>query len=262
MKVTILGSGTIIPSVERSCSSYLLRSGALTLLLDCGPGTLRRLGEFGIAPTEIDAIVLSHFHLDHVADLFPILMARWLGESASEHEIALIGPVGLRRYIDLWMSIDAELRELTEPWLAAYRFDTREFGGIDLPWGGETQLDTVRLKAGVTPHTASSVCYRIADESGKVLFYSGDTDYTEEILPLAQDADLAIMECSLPESAKVDGHLTPALAGRLAEKSAVRQLVLTHFYSAVFEENLSKLVSNAYSGKVNLARDGETIAIG
>jgi len=79
-RVTILGSGTCVPSLTRSACAVLLETSGSRLLFDLGPGTMRRLLEAGVTIEEIDWIVLSHFHPDHSAELAPYLFASRYGD--------------------------------------------------------------------------------------------------------------------------------------------------------------------------------------
>ena len=92
--------------------------------------------------------------------------------------------------------------------------------------------------------------------------YTGDTDYSETIIDLAKDADLLICECALPDRHKVEGHLTPSLAGDLAAKAGVRKLVLTHFYPECDQEDIAAECRQTYSGPLVLAEDLMEINIG
>lgn len=73
MEVIILGSGTLVPIPEKSCSSVLIKSEKTCLLIDIGPGTLRQITKTGLSCTMIDYILLSHFHPDHTADVIYFL---------------------------------------------------------------------------------------------------------------------------------------------------------------------------------------------
>ncbi|MBT8330911.1 MAG: MBL fold metallo-hydrolase, partial [Deltaproteobacteria bacterium] len=85
--------------------------------------------------------------------------------------------------------------------------------------------------------------------------YTGDTDYTETIIDLAKDTDLLICECALPDKLKTPGHLTPSLAGELATKSGVGNLVLTHFYPECETADIAAECRKTYSGHLVLADD-------
>jgi ribonuclease BN (tRNA processing enzyme) len=75
MLVTILGSGTAVPVPDRFPAGYLVQAGGQQLLVDCGPGILRRLAQAGVGLEAIDAVFLTHYHTDHCADLGPLLFA-------------------------------------------------------------------------------------------------------------------------------------------------------------------------------------------
>ncbi|MGB9902574.1 MBL fold metallo-hydrolase, partial [Methanothrix sp.] len=77
MNVTLLGTGAGIPQADRAQASILLHDDDL-LLIDCGAGALFRLGELGLSPLEIETVLLTHLHLDHVSDLLPLAKARYL----------------------------------------------------------------------------------------------------------------------------------------------------------------------------------------
>lgn len=95
------------------------------------------------------------------------------------------------------------------------------------------------------------------DKNEKSIVYSGDTDFNTEIIELARDADVLILECSFPARNKIAGHLTPKEAAEIAKQSNCRQLILTHFYPPYDElfDEVKKVVPQIYSGKFKLARD-------
>ena len=104
-------------------------------------------------------------------------------------------------------------------------------------------------------HSPESIAYRITDPGGCSAVYTGDTDYSETIIDLAKNTDLLICECAMPDGLKVKGHLTPSLAGELATKAGVRQLVLTHFYPQCDTEDIAAQCRRTYAGPLMLAED-------
>ena len=90
---------------------------------------------------------------------------------------------------------------------------------------------------------------------GKVVAYSGDTDYCPNLIELAKGVDLLILECSLPDDMKIDGHLTPSLAGRVARETECKRLLLTHFYPPCDKYDIVEIVKKQYKGEVKLAED-------
>jgi ribonuclease BN (tRNA processing enzyme) len=99
------------------------------------------------------------------------------------------------------------------------------------------------------------VAFRLTGPGGKRLVYSGDTDYNEQLIELAQQADLLICESAFPEHRKVQGHLTPELAGAIAARAGVRRLMLTHFYPVCAQADIEAECRRTYSGPLILARD-------
>lgn len=245
-ELKVLGSGTIVPLPHHGCSGYLLRGGEEEVLIDCGPGTLGRLAEASTSIRDLRTLLISHFHLDHVSDLAALLSSRFRQAQGAPLEAEIIGPPGMGGYLS-W--IGARM----DSWFEALKITVRE------PDGGSFEAAGMRIRAARTGHTPESLCYRLEDDLGRVLFYSGDTDYNEALLPLAAGADIALIECSMPDESKIDGHLTPRLAARFAERAAVRNLVLTHFYREVTEVDILARAAEVFGGPILLAEDGMSI---
>jgi len=240
--VTILGSGTIVPLPKHGCSGYLLGCDSRPVLFDCGPGILCRLAEIGISAAQIHTLLITHFHLDHVSDLAALLNSRWLQSASGARNLEIIGPAGTDAHLS-WLGLKMD------SWFLDYRFDIHE---------NEREPDVstgMKVLTGRTGHTDDSVCFRVEDDRGQVFFYSGDTDYNEELVPLAKGADIAVIECSMPDEAKVDGHLTPSLAAKIGRLSGVRKLVLTHFYKEVTAVDILSQARAEFAGPVILAED-------
>jgi ribonuclease BN (tRNA processing enzyme) len=104
-------------------------------------------------------------------------------------------------------------------------------------------------------HTPESIGYRIELADGKSIAVSGDTDYSETIVDLALEADLLVLECSFPEGKKVEGHLTPSLAGRIASESHCKRLLLTHLYPVCDSTDIVGQCKEVFKGEIILAED-------
>ena len=123
MKLKILGSGTIISDKHTSnCSGYLLDD---RLLFDCGPGVWRALNENRLSPTQINHILLSHFHVDHVSDLLPILLSRWMFKNERKNPVYIIGPQGIK----VWFR---KVINITTDWIKDLDIRVIENTGNDL----------------------------------------------------------------------------------------------------------------------------------
>jgi ribonuclease BN (tRNA processing enzyme) len=104
-------------------------------------------------------------------------------------------------------------------------------------------------------HIDGSIAYRITGAGGKAVVYSGDTDFSENLVALSKDADLLICESANPDDLKVQGHLTPSLAGEIATRSNVSKLILTHFYPECEHADIEKQCRKTYTGPLILAED-------
>ena len=242
MQVTVLGSGTAIPVPERFPAGYLLEVGEATGLIDCGPGTLRRLAQAGSGLERIDAVWLTHFHTDHCADLAALLFALRSPTYEGRPPLRLFGAPGLERLVG----------KLTEawPWLSprGYELQLHEIAPGSFAFGN-AKVTAVPIR-----HTAQSLGYRFETATGSVAF-SGDADTCDELVDLARDVDVFVCDAAAPDGAKMDGHLTPGLAGEHAARAGARQLVLTHFYPACDGHDLAAMARARYGGDVVLAED-------
>lgn len=247
-QITILGSGTCVPSLERAPCSFLMQTGGRNLLFDCGPGVMRRLLEAGVSIFDISHIFLSHFHPDHIGELASFLFAlKYPAPSSQKQPLTLVAGKGFQFFFD-------RLQDVYGRWIA---LPPDRFNVIEL---NTKRTDFHRFSFGsvsTTPvaHRPESLAYRIVDAKGKVLVYSGDTDVCESLTELATDADLMICESAFPDAHKVDGHLTPSLAGKIAQEANVKRLVLTHFYPACDKVDIENQCRSTYSEKIVLAKD-------
>lgn len=224
MKLTILGSGTCVPSLKRSSPSYLLEINDKKILIDCGGDTLLQLEK--IKPnlyTQIDYVFLTHTHCDHLAGVAPLIQSlNWTPNFDREKDLLLIGSPGFNQfYLDV-------LKPLAGNQRGTYEVKTKEI---------EDSLDfnDFQVKAIKTKHSPNSIAYRFEKE-GKVLVFSGDTEYDENIIKISKEANLLIIECSFANDEKQPGHLIPNECGEIAKKSQVKKLVLSHLYPTSPEE--------------------------
>ncbi|MBU2498151.1 MAG: MBL fold metallo-hydrolase [Proteobacteria bacterium] len=254
MNLIILGSGTGIPLSYRASPSLVLTTGSGAILFDMGPGTLRQLSRLGIGHQRIALIFITHFHPDHTADLIHFLFATKNPRVLEKRDpFLIVGPEGfsaflenLQRAYGNWLNIPPDLMTIDE--LDTQKPDRRSYHGFE--------VQSQPLK-----HTAQSLAYRIWGPSGRSFVYSGDTGYCEEMIDLARDCDLLILEASFPEGEEVEGHLTPSLAGRIASLAKVSRLVLLHFYPEVLATDITRECRKTYSGELILGRDGLHLSV-
>jgi ribonuclease BN (tRNA processing enzyme) len=252
MRFTTIGTGTISLSPARSCAAYLLEQENVRLLLDCGSGAARRLAELHLPWRDISHIALTHFHIDHHADLPTLIFAWKYGDLPPRSApLEIIGPAGTRSLIE-------RLANAYGSWVLdpGFAITIREIAP-----GDRVELSAgLSLSAAKVPHSAESVAYCMAVGEHRIV-YTGDTGYDEALADWACGCDLLVCECSLPASMAIKEHLTPEECGRLAARAAPRSLALTHFYPPVEQVNVQALVAASYSGPVTLAYDGWSVEI-
>lgn len=249
MILTVLGSGTAIPVPDRFPAGYLIRHDATTVMVDCGPGTLRRLSQAGADIGALDAVLLTHYHTDHCADLAALLFARRSPHFAGCPPLQIYGAPGLRRLV--------ELLTRAWPWLEPRGYDL----ALHEIAPGRFRIGTIAVSSIPIRHTAQSLGYRLTTAAGSAAF-SGDADECEELVELARDVDVFVCDSAAPDDRKIDGHLTPGLAGDYAEHAGARALVLTHFYPECDGHDLVAQAARRYHGKVVLAADLMRLDVG
>lgn len=247
MEVTILGSGTCVPSLRRSSCSILLESDGDCLLFDCGAGTIRRLLETGKTLQDITHIFLSHFHPDHSAELISILFSTKYAPGIQRNKtLRVMGGAGLQRlYRGLklaygnWIVPEDNPVELTE---------------IDPKINLLLEINQITVRWVPVNHNPESLAYRISDGQHSVV-YSGDTDDSKDLVAFARRADVLICESAFPDEQKTPGHLCPSAAGRIAREAQVGKLVLTHLYPACDRIDIMQQCRKSWSGPLEIAAD-------
>lgn len=248
MEVIILGSGTGVPSIRRAGPAVCLKAEGQILLIDSAAGTLRQLVKAGVSYDAIDIILYTHFHPDHIVELVPFLFAtRYPPGYNRSSSMTILGPEGLK---ELYQSLRQAFGQWVEPEPGKVIFEE-----IPREMKAAIQLPPLTIRSAPTEHTPHSLAYRVETSDGKSVVFSGDTDFCEDLIDLAQGADLLISECAAPEGHKIPGHLTPSEAGRIAQNAGVKRLVLTHFYPNCDEHDLITPCSKHYKGPIILAED-------
>ena len=247
MEITVVGSGTVVPRLERRQSCVVVRTGAQMLVFDLGSGTLRGMLRSSLDPLAVDRIFFTHFHPDHTVDAVPLLFA--INYGAPEKRTLPLYVTGPEPFLRFWGSV----MEVWGEWMAG------DYATIvsELPRECLSSIDLASCQLSWAPaeHRSESIAYRL-DAEGGAFVYTGDTEYSQSVVELARGADTLLIECSFPDEASVPGHLTPSGVARIASEASVRRVVLTHIYPAVDELDLLTEVGRGYAGEVIVAEDG------
>ncbi len=243
MKLTVLGCWSPFPSPGGACSGYLVENLDAAVLLDCGHGVVGKLLS-KIAINFLNAVVISHFHPDHCADLFALRHA----VRSCFRNGTLKGKIPL--YVPSQPLEDLHYFKRCEDAFSFHYLEEVLPEGVRI---GDLRLNFMPVRHKV-PTYATAV-----DDGHKRMVYSGDTMFFEEFTSFLHKADLFLSEASVrgkdKEYAQEAGHLTPAQAAELAVKGEVGQLLLTHFWPKYRLRDLHEEAEIAYGKAVELVSE-------
>jgi len=266
MKITFLGTGTIIPSIDvsnlRSYSSILVEINEQKLLFDIGPGTLSKMHNLGINTQRFpDLVFITHYHIDHCLDYISLVKSRCFNPKTSTVDIGkkldVFGPSGLKQWnkdifqnVTKWNYMSSELN---------YRKVTNLF---EVKNGKILNKKNFKITCCPVDHD-NGIAYRL-DSKEKSFVYSGDMGYDENICKLGKNADVVVIECSFPNKKSLKGkHLEPELIGNLAKIGNFKSMILTHLYPIADgkEKSIMKKIQNIADCKVSIANDMKTLKL-
>jgi ribonuclease BN (tRNA processing enzyme) len=253
VEITVLGKSPSWQDRGGACSGYLVRAGQGTIVLDCGSGVFGQLRS-ACPYTEVDAIVLSHLHADHVLDLVPFASA--LAYSTVPHTARplIYGPPGAADWLSALMTLltgsDEVFRRV---------FDVREY---DPAAAIDVAGLTVRFRE--VPHFVTVFAVEFAD-AGRRFTFGADSGPNTALPELAQGTDLLALEATMgPGPAPTRGfrgHLTAQEAGELARAAQAQRLLITHFSDELDAEAIQREASEAFGAQAELAVPGLTLSV-
>ena len=263
MRVTFLGTGSAMPTGERFQTGLLVESGDRRLLVDCGSGALHGLAATDAGYEGLDAVLLTHHHLDHVSDLMPLLKARWL---AGATDLTIAGPPGTGELVDGLLSVHEYMQD-------RMALDVR-----DVEPGGFS-LAGFDVSAAETRHSMYCLAYRFAGapsgeaeadgetESGSGgagdVTFSGDSEAFDALAEFADGSAVFAHDCSFPDDVDVSNHPTPGELGAVLAGHDYGTVVLTPLYPHTDgrHDEMLESVRGEYDGDVRFARDGLSIEV-
>lgn len=249
MRVTILGSGTLLPDDLHRSAGHLVEADGAGLLLDCGSGVLHGFDRWALDWRTLSHVAISHYHTDHFGDLPALLWALRHGVPGGRSDpLYLLGPEGLSDRLDGLARAYGEY--ILDP---GFPLKVRELAP-ESRW--EDPLGRVVLRSHPTPHTAESVAYRVETAAGS-LGYTGDTGPTAELGAFMAGVDLLISECAFPTRVDQGGHLDPTSVAEIVREADPGLVILTHLYPEVDGAELPRRLGDlGFLGQVLVGRDG------
>jgi ribonuclease BN (tRNA processing enzyme) len=242
MRLTIIGSGDAFGSGGRFNTCFHLAAGAHNVLIDCGASSHVAFRVHGIDPNTIDAIILSHLHGDHFGGI-PFLLIDGQYLARRERALTIAGPPGTRDRVAAALEVFFPASSKTQ-----WRFPLDVF---DIPVGVPTDVLSLSVTSAEVVHFsgAPSTALRVTD--GKTLLaYSGDTQWTDALLPVAAGADLFIVECYEYER-ELTGHMNWITIKRRLADLAARRVMVTHM-----NPNMLARLDEVRQSGVLIAEDG------
>lgn len=249
MKLVVLGSGTSVPHPQRAAAGFWLETETGSLLLDCGADTTHRMATEDLDWPNLDAVWISHLHLDHCGGLASFLFGTKHAPQTQSRQkpLRIFGCPGIGKLLS---AVD----------------DANDYGLFDQPFPVELReistaaefeiLPELRARVFSTPHTHESLAIRLTDRSGASLVYSSDTGYDEGLVTFARGVDLLILECSFWRDKPTAKHLELVEAMRLARLAEPRKVILTHLFFEWDGIDLESKAKELWPGETIAARDG------
>jgi ribonuclease BN (tRNA processing enzyme) len=247
MRLTVVGSGDAFGSGGRFNTCFQVESASATLLVDCGASSLIGLRALGLDPGRVDGVVLSHLHGDHFGGL-PFFLLDAQHVTRRQRPFVVAGPPGTRARLMTALEVLFPASAATK-----WRFSWEV---IEIEPGHTLEILGQRITTAevLHPSGAPSTAVRLTDGHA-TLAYSGDTEWTEALLPIADGADLLIIECS-DYAGRIRFHLNwEILKPRLPELRA-RRIMITHMNEVV----LARLDELKAAG-VLIASDGDVVEL-
>jgi ribonuclease BN (tRNA processing enzyme) len=252
MRLTFLGTGSAMPTGRRFQSGLLLTDGDHRLLVDCGSGVLHALARTDTGYEGIDAVLLTHHHLDHVSDLTALMKARWL---AGATELTVAGPPATSEFVDGLLDVHEYMQDRLD--LTVREVDT----------DGQFSIAGFDATAMETRHSMQCFAYRFTPggEDGSAMVFSGDSEAFPDLIDFVNGAAVLVHDCSFPDDVDVSNHPTPSQLGAVlgSAEGELGRVYLTHLYPHTEgrHEEMLDSIADHYDGDVRFAEDGLSVTV-
>lgn len=275
IEVTLLGTGSPIPDPNRAGPSTLVRAGGQTFLVDCGRGVQQRLAAAGSGANALTALLLTHLHSDHIADLGDLIITRWVTTfDPDPPALPIIGPPGTTEAVDAMLKAFghdigyriAHHADITGP----PRVEVEEVTD-GVVWG----RDGVQIRVAPTDHrpVTPTIGFRI-EHAGASVVLAGDTVPCASLDELAEGAGALVHTVIRKELISqapqqrirdiCDYHSSVEEAAATAERAGVGILVLTHYVPGIApgqEDDWRELAATEFSRQIELGDDLHRIEV-
>jgi ribonuclease Z len=269
MELTLLGTGCPQCDPDRLGPANLVRHAGKSYLVDCGSGVTQRLVSCGAAGRDLDAILLTHLHSDHLVDLYQLIVSSWHQGRGRPQRV--LGPIGTKRFVDgtmaLWKpELDLRIAHEKRPSTRALEIEVTEIAAGEILRDGDLHVTAVAVNHLPVKHAFGFVF----EAAGKRLAFSGDTAYCPALIDAARGAEALVHECFMhreipvkPGVRTAEGvaavasyHTLSGEVGKVAREAGVQCLVLNHFVPTKFDRAaLIAEVRQDYAGPLLIGED-------
>jgi ribonuclease BN (tRNA processing enzyme) len=235
MRLTVLGGCGVYPSGGQACGGYLVEHDGFRVLIDPGYGVALRLAD----ATALDAVLVSHGHPDHCADLNPLLRARALRDDPAPPLPVYAPPDALTAVLAL------DRKGMLDDALALHAFDP----------GDSFAVGPLEVRSWLLPHWLPNAGLRLTADH-QTLAYTGDTGPSPHLAELAADADVFLAEATYPREVPGDSarFLSSARqAGQTAARAGAGRLILTHLEPGTDHRAALEAAAESYRGEISVA---------
>jgi ribonuclease Z len=269
IEITLLGTGSPVPDPNRAGPSTLVRAGGQVFLIDCGRGVLQRAAAVGVSAGGLSALLLTHLHSDHIAELGDLLITRWITDFAPDPApLPIIGPPGTAETVDAMLK--AFGRDIG--YRIAHHADLTAPPPIEVHEHTEGQVwdrDSVTIRVAPTDHrpVAPTIGFRV-ESGGAAVVLAGDSVPCDSLDGLAAGADALVhtvirkdIITHVPQQRVLDicdYHSSVQEAAATAQRAGVATLVMTHYVPAIApgqEEQWRSLAATEFGGRIELGDD-------
>lgn len=240
MRMTVIGYWGGYPSKDGASSAYILEKGNHLLMLDIGSGSLMTYQKYRNV-TDIDAVLVSHYHPDHIADV-GVLQHALLVEGMITGKYKTVPIYGHTEDRDAFRKLDHRYTKATAYTEAA-----------------PLNIGPFFIRFLKTKHSVPCYGMRITDGE-RTLVYTADSAFQEEWIPFSKDADLLIADCNFyaHQDGGKAGHMNSTEVASIAKAANIREVILSHLPHYGDHNQLLKEAQQIYSGKIQLASEGLT----
>jgi ribonuclease BN (tRNA processing enzyme) len=263
VELRVLGKSPAWQDAGGACSGYLVVADGTRMLLDCGSGVFGKLRSV-LDYADVDAVVVSHLHADHILDLIPFASALtyaprhqpvpvdgWPGTDDPPRP-RLVAPPGAREAFRRLCAASGMREGHIEDAFALEEYDP----------ASAVRIGALEVTFQPVPHFLPTQAVGVASGAHR-LTYSADSSPSDDLCAFARDTDLLLIEATLPRPEREGprGHLTPEEAGEHGRRAGARRLVLTHISDELDAEWARREAERGFGGPVEIAHEGAVYAL-